>query len=430
MAQGQIGSLLRHIRRIIGAAAPADTTDGRLLEQFCRQGDEPAFAALVRRHGPLVMGVCRRLLHDPHDAEDAFQAVFLILARRAGSIRRPEALSSWLYGVAYRVAARARAQSSQRRTHESQGTAMLAADPIAPSPGSDPLSEATRRELRTVIDEELNHLPDRYRVPMILCYLEGKSNEEAARQLGWTKGTVSGQLARGRNLLRNRLARRGVALSSAVIPLALGQGAASAAVPPALVDATVRSAVLFVAGNAAGGPAAAVALAESTLKAMALAPLKVAAAVVALAVAAGTGGMAAYHSWPATMLPAAAVASPPPPSAGDSIPDLPIDPLRADKVPLVLRVRPHGDPRNVQGHRWQEVVLVQVLKNTTGHDPGKRVHIASALDRHGLPHGECTVYLDLFHQPHHDGHWKLLAGGFPEGISHVAPAPEHPGKAH
>ncbi|MBL8793856.1 MAG: sigma-70 family RNA polymerase sigma factor, partial [Planctomycetia bacterium] len=234
MPYGPPGSLLQHLRRLL-VGPPTAVQDAQLLQQFLINQDESAFTALVARHGPLVLGVCRRVLHDPHAAEDAFQATFLVLARQAQAIRRPETLSSWLYGVAYRVAARLRSQTRQRHSRESQVPAMDRADaPPDRDPQhldhADPTAEASRRELRSVLDEELNRLPDKYRLPMVLCYLEGKTNDEAAAQLRWTKGTVSGRLARARDLLRDRLARRGLALSLAALSSALSQELASAGV--------------------------------------------------------------------------------------------------------------------------------------------------------------------------------------------------------
>ncbi|OAI54352.1 hypothetical protein AYO44_03525 [Planctomycetaceae bacterium SCGC AG-212-F19] len=423
MPQGQLGSLLRHIRRLIGGAEGADAPDALLLRQFVEHGDEAAFTALVQRHGPLVMGLCRRVLPDAHEAEDAFQAVFMILAKRAAAIRRPEALASWLYGVAYRVAARARAGYRKRATRESQVTAMPGTDPSPDervSREADPLSEANRRELRGVIDEELNRLPEKYRLPMILCYLEGKSNEEAAQQLRWTKGTVSGQLARGRDLLRHRLARRGVALSAGAVVAALGASAGLAAVTPALVETTVQGALLFNAGKAVGtGAAAAATLAQTTLHGMFLAKVKVAAAVLAGVMVLGSaGGLVAYQSWQDHRHAGVAVASttdqpqPTEPQARN------FDPTRSDQVALVLRVKKQGDDRQAQGRRWQEVVILEVLKNSPGHAVGHTMLVASTNHKHGLPAEECTIYLEPIRPG--DGHWQLLGGGAPEGISHPA----------
>jgi RNA polymerase sigma factor (sigma-70 family) len=418
MPSGQLGSLMQHLRRLVGGAAGADTPDALLLQQFTEQADEAAFGSLVARHGPLVLGVCRRVLHDEHQAEDAFQAVFMVLAKRASAIRRPEALSSWLYGVAYKASARLRAGSLQRYTQESQVPAM--GDPNSSEP--DALSEATRRELRAVIDEELSRLPDKYRLPMILCYLEGKTNEEAARQLNWTKGTVSGQLARARDLLRNRLARRGVALSAGILATALAQNAASASVSQALLASTVQGAILFNAGKATGVSAA---LAHSTLQSMFAAKVKVAAAVLVIVGAlAGTGGVVAYQAWHGDTKPQATAAPLAPTGEVKQAPEAKnLDPHRADQVPLVLRVRKHGEDRQAQENRWQPVVIIEVLKNTTGERFDKTLLVASSVHKHGIPPEECTIYLEPLQQAHADGHWKLLGGGMPEGVSHVAAAP-------
>jgi RNA polymerase sigma factor (sigma-70 family) len=284
MPSGQLGSLLQHLRRLIGAAPAGVAPDRQLLEQFCLQRDEAAFTALVQRHGPLVLGVCRRVLHDPQDAEDAFQATFLVLAEKAASVRRPEALSSWLYGVAYRVAARARGASMQRHTYEQQGTDMSSARSDE-SDRADPASESARRELRAVLDEELSRLPDKYRIPMILCYLEGKSNEEAAEQLSWTKGTVSGRLARARDLLRGRLARRGLALSAAALPGLMADVAVQAAVPAPLVTVTVNA----VTQGAASATAAS--LAKGVIQAMGWTRLQLTLVVAFLTVGALGAGL-------------------------------------------------------------------------------------------------------------------------------------------
>jgi RNA polymerase sigma factor (sigma-70 family) len=260
MAGGQLHPVLWFLRQFAAGRAGGDTTDQQLLRRFASRREEAAFAALVQRHGPMVLGALRRVLQDPHDADDAFQATFLVLARKAGSLARPEKLANWLYGVACRTAARAKAQAARRRAHERQFTDMPAVE--ARPNGAEPL-----HELRLVLDEELRRLPDKYRAPLVLCYLEGKTYAEAARALGWAEGTVSGRLARARGVLRGRLTRRGLALSAGAF--ALSQSTAPAAVPPALADATVKAAALFAAGAVAGAgtlPQPATALAEGVLQ--------------------------------------------------------------------------------------------------------------------------------------------------------------------
>jgi RNA polymerase sigma factor (sigma-70 family) len=239
MANGQLGQL---VRQVIPGRTMEQLTDGQLLERFARRQDEAAFAVLVKRHGPMVLAVCRRLLQNAHDADDAFQATFLVLVRKAGSIAQPELLGNWLYGVAYRVAVKARIRAARRSEHERRAPAMRL---------EDPMSEVNGRELRSVLDAEMNHLPEKYRVPLVLCYLEGKTNEEAARQLGWPTGSISGRLARAREMLRKRLVRRGLALSVGAFAMLLSKNAAAAAVPETLLDCTVRGAVFFTHPTAA-----------------------------------------------------------------------------------------------------------------------------------------------------------------------------------
>jgi RNA polymerase sigma factor (sigma-70 family) len=207
-------------------------TDRTLLRRFTAAGEEAAFTALVVRHGPRVLSVCRRLLGDAHAAEDAFQATFLLLARQAGTIRKPDSLASWLYGAAFRLAGKMRTQAARRKVLEGRATATTP---------PDPMTEVTWRELRAVLDEELTQLPDRYRVTFLLCYEEGKTQDEAARQLGWPRGTLKRRLERARDLLRDRLSRRGITLSAVLIALGLAPSAAPA-VPARLVEATVKAA--------------------------------------------------------------------------------------------------------------------------------------------------------------------------------------------
>jgi RNA polymerase sigma factor (sigma-70 family) len=274
------GSLLRFIRRI-AMRGDADATDSQLLERFALGRDEAAFTALVGRHGPMVLGVCRRLLPNVHDAEDAFQATFLVLARKAGSIRQPEALGNWLYGVAYRTALEARAKAAKRRARERQ---------LAEEPTVDLGSSIDWSDLRPVLDGEINRLPDKYRSPFVLCYLEGRTNEEAARLLRCPKGTILSRLAWARQRLRDRLARRGVALPAAAVTTVFTADALSAAVSAELMRSTADAARLFVYGQSVASVEA-LALAKGVLKAMFIEKCKTA-SVVLLAVTLFGGGLA------------------------------------------------------------------------------------------------------------------------------------------
>jgi RNA polymerase sigma factor (sigma-70 family) len=221
----------------------AEQTDRDLLGRFVQHRDETAFALLVERHGPMVLGVCRRLLGNSHDADDAFQATFLVLVRRADALENPELLGNWLYGVAYRIARKLRAQTGRRRQQERQAASV--------APTTEPPTDDAWRELRDTLDAELNRLPEKYRLPLVLCYLQGLTNEEAARRLGWPAGSMSYRLARGRELLRERLlGGRGAAPTDfLVLLLALGPG--TALLPAHLVADTVVGATGLAAGQAA-----------------------------------------------------------------------------------------------------------------------------------------------------------------------------------
>jgi RNA polymerase sigma factor (sigma-70 family) len=252
MATGQLSTVLGHLRRLAGGTDGGDLTDAQLLERFATGNQEAAFAALVQRYGPMVLGVCRRILHNPDDAEDAFQATFLILVRKAGAIRNRAALGCWLHQVARRVALRARADQVSRRRHEGR---------VAPGQAPDFIAAVVWRDLQPVLDEEVGRLPDRYRVPFVLCYLEGKTYAKVARQLRCLPGTVSHRLARAREMLRLRLVRRGLALPAGILAAALSAHAACAALPATLAAATVRAAF-------DGGAARVAALADEGIKAM------------------------------------------------------------------------------------------------------------------------------------------------------------------
>jgi len=224
--------------------ATESLSDRQLLEHFQRRHDDVAFEALVQRHGPMVLGVCRRVLGNEADAEDAFQATFMVLARKAGSISKPDLLAGWLFGVASRIARKARAQTARRRRLEAEG----GHTPMSPP---DPLLEAAWQDLRALLDEELQRLPAKYQAPLVLCYLEGMTNEEAARQLGWPSGSMSYRLARGRELLRERLSRRNRSVPPALLSTLLTAAPVLSDLPSGLVQGTVRAALSHLAGKTA-----------------------------------------------------------------------------------------------------------------------------------------------------------------------------------
>jgi RNA polymerase sigma factor (sigma-70 family) len=279
-----LNQVLCSIRRALGAPRGGELTDRQLLEDFVRRREEAAFTTLVRRHGPMVLGVCRRVLRHEQDAEDAFQAAFLVLARKAASLAWQDSVGAWLHEVAYRLAVRMRGDARRRQAHEREAAAASRADPTA---------AAAWQELRQVLDEELQRLPRHYRAPLVLCYLEGRTRDEAAQQLGWTVGTVKGRLERARRLLHRRLLRRGLTLSAALVAAVLAEQAAPAAVPAALLGSAARYGLAFVTGKAAAAaiPPRVAALTEGVIRAMGMSKLKVVAASL-LAVALLAGGLA------------------------------------------------------------------------------------------------------------------------------------------
>jgi RNA polymerase sigma factor (sigma-70 family) len=300
MATGQLSGVLRHLR---GAALlqGGDLTDGQLLECFLTNRDEVAFEALVRRHGPMVWGVCRRSLHNAHDAEDAFQATFLVLVRKAASIGQRELVGNWLYGTAYRAALETK--TARRRTRERQVSAMP--EPEAPTPEVCP-------DWRPVLDHELSRLPDKYRVPIVLCDLEGGKRRDVARRLGIPEGTLSSRLATARRMLAQRLSRHGLALAGGALAAALSPNTASAGVPRPLVAATVKVAALVAAGPAGMAdvvPASVVAVVEGVMKSMLLSKLKTTLAV--LAVPAMVAVLVALAAGAGTAAPGTVLLSPP-----------------------------------------------------------------------------------------------------------------------
>jgi RNA polymerase sigma factor (sigma-70 family) len=283
MATTRLDGILRHLRRAVRSPAGGDN-DARLLDLFLRQRDEAAFESLVLRHGPMVFGVCRRVLGNEQDAEDAFQASFLVLVRNAASVRKRGALGAWLYGVAYRTALEARRAMARRRAKEREVVPRVEE---ADEGGDD---------LREVLDRELAALPDRYREAVVLCDLEGKGRKEAARELGCPEGTVASRLARGRSLLARRLARYG--LAAGAVAAGLSREAWSAGVPAPLVSTTVRAAALFAAGRAATGVVSArvSSLVERVVRAMLVIRLRAMTGVLLLVGVLGAGaGWFCYH---------------------------------------------------------------------------------------------------------------------------------------
>jgi RNA polymerase sigma factor (sigma-70 family) len=278
MPTNRLHRALQQLHQTVFADAHGAPTDGQLLACFVATRDEQAFAALVRRHGPMVLGVCRRLLRHEHDAEDAFQATFLVLARKAATVVKREAVASFLYIIAYRTALAARARSARLRAHEKQVENM-------PHPEVPPPEIA---DWKPFLDRELSRLDERYRAAVVLCDLEGRSRAEASRQLGVAPGTLSSWLHRARILLAKRLGRYHLVLPAGALASVLADGAATAAVPAGLAATVVKGAALVAAGKSAGAAAPAI-LMKEVLKTMMMTKLKgyLAAAVVAVLLGVG-----------------------------------------------------------------------------------------------------------------------------------------------
>jgi RNA polymerase sigma factor (sigma-70 family) len=240
MPQTTFGNLLRYLHTACPSQLTQDVTDGELLERFLAHREEAAFTLLVQRHGPMVLAVCRRVLGNCDSVQDAFQATFLVLVRRAASIRKKGSLASWLYAVALHIALKARTQTAARRRRERQAAIM---------PRPEPLDDLTWQELRCLLDEEIGRLPEKYQTPLVLCYFEGKSYDQAARELGWPKSSLAKRLARAQELLHGQLTRRGITLTTAALATALAERAVGAAVPALWILNTVKAARSVAAGT-------------------------------------------------------------------------------------------------------------------------------------------------------------------------------------
>jgi RNA polymerase sigma factor (sigma-70 family) len=368
--------------------AAADLTDGQLLERFCSRREESAFALLLLRHGPMVLAVCRRTLADAADAEDAFQATFLVLARKAAAIRKRQSVASWLHGVAYRIAVKARAHAARRRLWERKAAIRTPAGPLA---------ELAGQELRAVLEEELSRLPEKYRTPVILCDLEGKTHEQAAGELGCPKSSLSSRLVRARGLLQQRVLRRGITLSAGLAGPALIAGTAPAAVPARLTSTALQQALPALSGRAVAAgllPNRVVALAEGALQALTPTGAKISTALlVAVAAVCLGAGLLGYRSLPARP-PAGRTDNPAPPTGSrdrstgsgpaQSRTDRQGDPLPAGAVArmgtlrfrhqhTIARVAFAADGKTVLSASWDGTVRVwEASTSTEGRQAGGR----------------------------------------------------------
>jgi RNA polymerase sigma factor (sigma-70 family) len=282
-SESSLACVLRYIHQLAENPSERQRSDAELLQSFLDERDGMAFRHLMQRHGRMVLSVCRQVLRQREDAEDAFQAVFLILARKAASICKGSSLASWLHGVAFRTSLKARAKMSKRRRHEKQA---------AKAGFMQPDRDLALRELQTVLAEEVARLAEKYRAPFVLCCLEGMSRSEVAQQLGWKEGTVSGRLAEARKRLQARLQRRGFTLAAALCAVAVG-ASAEAAAPPLLIRTTIEAALRIAAGQAVKGVASApvAALVEGATRVLFFSKVKLAVLVLAAAglVAAAAG---------------------------------------------------------------------------------------------------------------------------------------------
>jgi cytochrome c peroxidase len=329
MVQAVSSPILQLLRRLVEDESVRELSDQLLLQQFIDHQDEAAFGTLLRRHGPMVLDVCRGVFGNDADAEDVFQATFLVLARKAASIRMSASVGSWLHGIAYRTALKVRAQSATRQKIEARAPARSLSTP----------DDLTWREMQEILHQELTGLTERYRVPLVACYLEGKTQDEAAAQLGLAKSTLKERLERGRSLLRARLVRRGLGPAAVLLASAWPSAASSASLPAPLASSTIKAACLCAAGQAVARSvisAKVAALTEGVLKPMMLAKVKtVVVLTVALAVLAiGLGGLTRGGiGWAESSAPTATEKKPAEPSTARTL-RLPDTPYRYADIDL------------------------------------------------------------------------------------------------
>lgn len=363
--------LIRLLYHAAGGERPA-VSDGALLERFVAARDEAAFELLMRRHGPMVLGVCERVLRHRQDAEDAFQATFLVLAHKAGAVRPREAVGNWLYGVAYRTALKARTAAARRRQKERLAQAAPAPAVAAQEPGDD---------WRPLLDREVQALSEKYRAPVVLCELEGLSRKEVAARLAIPEGTLSSRLAAARQILAKRLARRGVILSVAAVGAALAPQAAGASLPSSLMNPTVKAAALIAGGQVAGRVVSAevAALTKGVLTNMALLKLKSAAIIACvLALAAGAGWLT-YRGLAAEPPAPVAAAPVPPPKEEARKEDAAIAALQKEK----LQAAEEAYTLMMEGQKAGQVVVTEEvcawskrwLESEKEVNPGRDAHL-------------------------------------------------------
>jgi RNA polymerase sigma factor (sigma-70 family) len=319
----RMSKVIQHLRSGCLLPEGADLTDGQLLERFVSRRETAALEVLVRRHGPMVWGVCRRILSNHHDAEDALQATFLVLARKAASVRPSSMVGNWLYGVARQTALKARATVAKRRTRERQ---------VVDMPDPAVKEQDFSGDLQALLDQELSRLPDKYRVAIVLCDLEGETRKQVARQLGLPEGTLAGRLTRGRAMLAKRLARHGLAVTGGALAALLSQTAASACVPNSALSSTIKALTMVAAGKTAAAglvSAKVAALTEGVVKAMLLNKLKIVAVLVLTLCLLGSGTtVVTYHALAAAQKEATKEPAPKPQT---KVPDAPAAKPKEDK---------------------------------------------------------------------------------------------------
>ncbi len=371
MARSPLPRVIEQLRRNMAHHGTTGVPDAELLERFICQRDEAAFELLVWRHGKMVLRTCRRLLPTSQDAEDAFQGCFLALAQRAHAIARQECVGGWLYKVAYRLALDEKARAARRRFREQS------CSDLALVPGSlDPASEAAQREVRAILDDEVNRLPDRFRAPFVLYHLEGRSYQEIARELGCCLGTVESRLSRARQRLRAKLARRGVGPSAGLPALLATEKLAPACVPHALVVSTAKAALPWVAHQAAPAgliSANVAALTQGVLRSMFLTKLKVGGAMLLATIALGTGvGVTALQTGAAQQ----------PTATGGSAGKVPTDDFaaRIDRLIDLLAGDRFAD-RDQAARELDEIgaLALEALRRAAGSGPAEQRRRAQAL---------------------------------------------------